>query len=393
MKTPAIIGLLLGAACAGAQSLTLTEALAQARRDRPAVHAARLNIDRARLAARASGAYSGPTVGVGQSSHADLGATDQDLFFSQPLDVFGRTSSARAVGRAQVLVAEAEGRQALLEVQADVLRTYFEAVAATRLRDVARDLQGVAESLHRATVRRFEEGKVPEIQVTRASLELERATQSALLRQAQLEAALKRLGAAFGNEAAGIDPATSLADPTGDIDNRPDILALAARQKVAQAEANFAARGSLPELELIGLRSPWRDDSTSFGARLQLTWSINPGRHRDEQASARKAGQALQQATLDARQRAEAELASVDIEIAAARRQVRSFESVRATAADLVAKSQVGYTNGFGTLLDVLEATRAQREIEQELAEAQLALNLALAHKHTVVGTLLEVKS
>lgn len=393
MRTTVTFVLLLAAAGAGAQSLSLTEALAQARHNRPAVHAARLNTERARLAARAAGAYPGPTFGLGQSSQPDLGATDQDLYVSQPLDIFGRVAASRAVGRAQVAMAQTEERQALLELQDEVMRAYVEAVAATRLSAAAEAQRSVAESVHQATRRRFEEGRVPEVQVTRAEIELERAKQSALLRKSALEAALTRLAASVGQSSPvpAVDVSPSLVDPAVSLDGRPDIQALEAKRRLTEAEAATTAKSHLPEIDLVGLRSPWRGDEHTVGVRVQLTWSLNPGRSRDEQAAARKAAEADAKAAEDLRRRAQAELGAVDIEVAAARRQVESLEAVRQAASDLVKKSQVGYSNGYSTLLDVLEATRAVREIDVDLAEAQLRLDLALVHKHTVGGKLVEV--
>lgn len=394
MKTQALIALIVFPFCVQAQPLSLNQALSNARESRKAVVSANVNVDRAKLTARALGAYPALTVGVGQSSREGLGATDQDFFVSQPIDLFGRTSASANFGRAHVRIAEAERRQTLLTIQSDVMGTYFEASAAARLSHVADDLLQVAEALQKATVRRFEEGKIPEVQLSRATIEFDRAKQTAALRASQLRAVLKKLAAATGSDApiTSVELDATVENPAVDLALRPDILALSAQVTAAQAEKTLASRSNLPELELLGLRTPWRESSASYGIRLQLTWRVlDFGRSRLEQGAAIKQADSLEALLADAKKRADAVIASIDIEIEASRRRVESYEAIRESAKDLVAKSQRGFSEGFGTLLDVLEATRSLREIEQELVEAQLAVNLSLASKYEAAGNLIEV--
>jgi outer membrane protein TolC len=394
LKTQALIALIVFPFCVQAQPLSLNQALSNARESRKAVVSANVNVDRAKLSARALSAYPALTVGVGQSSREGLGATDQDFFVSQPIDLFGRTSASANFGRAHVRIAEAERRQTLLTIQSDVMGTYFEASAAARLSHVADDLLQVAEALQKATVRRFEEGKIPEVQLSRATIEFDRAKQTAALRASQLRAVLKKLGAATGSDVpiTSVELDATVKNPEVDLALRPDILALSAQVTAAQAEKTLASRSNLPELELFGLRTPWRESSTSYGIRLQLTWRVlDFGRSRFEQGAAVKQADSLEALLADAKKRADAVIASIDIEIEAYRKRVESYEAIRESAKDLVAKSQRGFSEGFGTLLDVLEATRSLREIEQELVEAQLAVNLALASKYEAAGNLIEV--
>lgn len=378
---------------ATAQTLTIQDALQTASTNRPAIESARLEVENARLFANALAAYPALKLGVGQSTR-DIGPTDDDFYISQPIDIFGRTSAQARLGFSQVKVAEAGLRETLLTVQSSVLNHYFAAAATIRISEVSNDLVNLAQSLKDASVRRFEEGRIPEVQVTRANLELERAKQTAALRRSQSQAALKRLAASMGlaqvdfaiNQSETLTPITEI-----NLENRPDLLRLEALTDVAQAETLVATRSNLPELELIGLRSPWRDQPTEFGARLQLTWSLlDYGKSRNEAKAAQRQAQASRKAYQDAHQKAQAELEAIGIELQAAADQVTSYESLRESARDLVEKSQRGYSEGVGTLIDVLEATRALREIEEELAEAQLSLHLAEVARYEAAGFLME---
>ena len=387
---PAIAAL---ASLATAQTLTIQDALQTASTNRPAIESARLEVENARLFADALAAYPALKLGVGQSTR-DIGATDDDLYISQPIDVFGRTSARSRLGSSQVKVAEAGLRETLLTVQTSVLKHYFAAAATVRISEVSNELVNLAQSLKDASLRRFEEGRIPEVQVTRANLELERAKQTAALRRSQSQAALKRLAASMGLEQVDFvinqsESLTPLAEIT--LADRPDLLRLEALTDVAQAETLVAKRSNLPELELIGLRSPWRDQPTEFGARLQLTWSLlDYGKSRNEAKAAQRQAEASRKAYQDAHQKAQAELEAIGIELQAATDQVASYETLRESARDLVEKSQRGYSEGVGTLIDVLEATRALREIEEELAEAQLSLHLAEVARYEAAGFLME---
>jgi outer membrane protein TolC len=120
-----------------------------------------------------------------------------------------------------------------------------------------------------------------------------------------------------------------------------------------------------------------------------MTWSIlDHGRSRNEREAASLRGLAAKQALADVRSKAKAELAAIEIEIEAANERLATYGEIQGAARVLVDKSRLGYTEGYGTLVDVLEATRSLREIEQELAEARLELNLAEVARYEATGAL-----
>jgi cobalt-zinc-cadmium efflux system outer membrane protein len=392
-KSSLIAGGALVAAFSSAQPITLTDALAAARLNRPAITAARLQVERLKAEGRSQGAYPGLTFGVGQSTRDGLGATDQDLFLSVPIDAFGRTRSAKALGSTRVSIAEAQLHQTELEVQTEVVDAYLRTLAASQALRVAQDLLVVAEKLTTATNRRFEEGKIPEVQLIRTKLERERAQQTVARRAAEFSAAQSRLKGTTASsdgspEVAGVD----LAIPGSDPSRRPDLLVLSEQVREYDAQSTVARKSNLPELELVALRSPWRESSVNYGARLQLTWKIvDFGRAKNESRSAELGAKSVRELLRDATVEAIAKVSALDIQIRAASERVASYEKLRAGAADLVERSQRGFAEGFGSLLDVLDATRALRDIEQELVEARLDYNLSIAAKYAATGTLLEV--
>jgi len=378
----------------GQSPLGALDALKLAAQNRPSLRASKLGIEEARSSARALGAFDPLEFGVGASSRGDVGATDQDLYLRQPIDLFGRRVAARKLGDAGVRVACAAYAAQAGDLQQSVLTAYAESVAAAHRKEVASELLLVAEGLLAATSRRFEEGKIAELQVTRATIEFQRAKQAADLRETDLRASLERLAGELGIPRTDLRVESDgtiapLADPTSD--SRADLLALGAQVEVAEAEERSAIAAGRPSFELQLVRTPWDGSRGAFVGRAQLSWAIlDHGKSRNETKAARQRAEAARGLLADATARARSELAAAQIELAARQGRVQSCEALIASARDLVAKSQRGFIEGFGTQIDVLEATRALREVEQELVDAKYQLSLAVIAQYGAAGYLAE---
>ena len=396
MKTSLIIPLVVAASfCHGQAPLSATGALKLAAQNRPALRSAKLSIEQARISSKALGAYAPTTFLIGASSRSELGSNDMDLQLSQPLDFFGRRSASKQVGEAGIQLSLAEYMSLATELQHDVLTAYAESVANQHQKEVAAELLKISEGLLVATKRRFDEGKVAETQVTRASIEFERAKQSAELTSADLSASLEKLSGLLGTEEskliiesdAKIEP---LLNPV--VDGRADLLVLKSQVQIAEAEAGVSRVSNRPELNAQIVRSPWSNDPGYFAGRLQLSWALfDHGRAKNETNAAKKKAEAAQKLLEDATARAKAEVKAAQIALGARQSRIARYEAILASARDLVAKSQKGYSEGFGTQIDVLEATRALREVEQELVEARQQLSLAVIAQYRASGFLAEV--
>jgi len=375
--------------------LGANDALKLAAQNRPALKSAKLGIEQAKASSKAMGAYAPTVFLAGASSRSELGSNDQDLQISQPLDLFGRRKAGQRVGEAGIEFSLAEYVALATDLQTDVLTAFAEAVANQHQKEVAAELLKISEGLLVATKRRFDEGKVAETQVTRASIEFERAKQSAELTSADLNASLQTLSGLLGTDAselkiesdAKIEP---LENPA--IDGRPDLLILKSQVQIAEAEAGMAKVSNRPELSAQLLRSPWNKEPGYFAGRLQLSWALfDHGKAKNEANAAKTRAEAAQKLLEDATTRARAEVKAAQFALEPRRSQVVRYEVILASARDLVAKSQKGYSEGFGTQIDVLEATRALREVEQELVAARQQLSLAVIAQYRASGYLAEV--
>lgn len=396
MKRTLIIPILLASAFCQAQTqISATDALKLASQNRPSLAASRLGVEQARLSARALSALPPLNLAAGASSRSEVGATDQDLALTQEIDIFGRRRASGRVGEADVQLALARYRKEAGLLQSEVLTAFAVAVSASHQSEVAAELLVVAEGLLNATKRRFDEGKVAELQVTRATIEFERAKQTRELKDADYQAAMTRLASLLAvprGELSVVPDAAIEPVAIPSIMDRPDILEIKAEVAKASAEAGFAKATSRPEFSLQVVRSPWSNDRGYFIGRAQFSWNLwDHGRARNEVRAANLRAEAAAKALSDATARAEQELAAVQIELESRQARIKSYEAILVSAKDLVVKSQKGFSEGFGTQVDVLEATRALREVEQELVEARQQLAFVVIKQYEASGYLVEV--
>lgn len=384
-------------ACAQ-QPLSLEQALASARSKRPSFESATLRLAQARLSSRALGAPSATRLFIGYSSIPETGGSDNDLVLSQPIDLFGRSSAGRRAGHALVAQAEAAYRKVSSEIQEEVVQTYLEAATATELARSAQEIQSVYVRLHEATKLRVEGGVEPGFHLTRVSLELEQARLRTEQRRTEARSSLERLQSVTGADnlpavQAGFpDLTTGEPDQNSLATERADLLALTSDVLAAEAEVSVARAAGMPELELQGRRTPWQDSESRFGLRLQLSIPLfDHGRAKAEAGAASRKAEAARKTLADATKLALGEVQATRIEVDAAKLQVGEYKALVERAIELVERLRPGLTEQATTLIEVLDATRTLRDLEQAHVEAQARLALAQARHLKATGRLIEV--
>lgn len=361
------------------------------------MQAAALRVDQAKFQRRSLTAPPPTRLDLQATSNRDLYGNDDDISLAQPIDLFGRRRANRGLGDAQVQLAEAGLRQALLDVQGDVIDRYAETAAARQLAQTAAAQLELSERLLEATRQRSDGGAVPPVQVKRASLEAERARQTLRLRQAALEAARRRLAGAVGVSAEKITETDFPLVSLSQVDlatlgrQRADLLQLSAQASVAQANVAVSRLQFRPDFEISARTSLYSyAGSNPTGIRATLSIPVfDHGRTKNDVRAAQTGADAERKALADATARAQAELDAVNVELAAATEQRESFERILNDTKELVRVSEVGYREGATTLLEVLEATRSLREVEESLVESRLRVTQAQAAFLRTTGTIL----
>ena len=379
------------------QALNLDQALALARQNRPAVRSAELRVEQARLQRRSLVAPLPTRLDLQATTNRDLHGNDDDVALSQPIDLFGRRKANRLLGDAQIKLAEAGLRQILGEVQGDVVDLYASTVAAGKLVQTATAQFELAEKLLDATAKRAEGGAVAPVQVKRVSLEVERARLALSLRRATQTAARRRLAGALGVSTDGLSVEEFAIVPVAPVEvatiarQRADLLTLSAQFAIAQANIGVTQLQFRPDFEISARTSRYSYGSSQpTGLRATLSIPVfDFGRRKNDVKAGQAAAAAERKALDDATARAQAEVEAVNVELAAANAQSAGFERLLTDTRELVRVSNVGYREGATALLEVLEATRALRELEENLVEAHLRVAQAQAAYLRTTGTLL----
>lgn len=380
----------------GAPQFSIDDALRSARSSRPAFEAARLQLDQTRQKSRALRAGQPTRLSLGYTGDQETGGSDEDLVVSQPIDLFGRTDARRRLASALTAKAEATYRESALRVQTEVLDAYLDAAGAAELAQSAAASQVVVEKLYEATRLRVEGGVAPGFHLTRVALEVEESRLRAAQLQGEAESAARKLAFTVGLSAPQrVDRIPELPELGAGPEirkQRADLLLLAADVDLAEAEYGLAVAEGRPELEVQGRRTPWQERDARFAVRVQLSLPLfDHGRIKGETRAAAAQREAAKKALEDASLLAEGEVQAARTQLNALADQVRKYDDLVARAKQLVDRLQPGLTEQATTLLEVLDVTRALRELEEARVEARIRWSRAQARLIAAAGHLIEV--
>lgn len=284
----------IAAAGQGPASLTLDQALAEALARNPVLAVERKEVDIAAGTLRQARVYPfNPELDVGGSAgqgegrdgggRRDLNSTGVGL--SQTIWLRGqrglRIQSAEAgVNRANAFVRDAER-----QVIGDVLRTFSDLLVGQERVALARQIVALTTEVRDAATKLFEADAVPQLDVFRANVELEKANNRRITEGRNLRTTQRELALLLGRDAiASIrseGPVTFL-PPEGDLgtlqrialEQRPDLAVARAAVNAADAELRLVqAERFLPEMKL-GVRYDEARDFDSVNRVGLFTLSV-----------------------------------------------------------------------------------------------------------------------
>ncbi|WP_143757279.1 efflux transporter outer membrane subunit, partial [Burkholderia singularis] len=241
--------------------------------------AAAARVEQARAATRAARAQWFPQVGVGfgpvreglssasQFQPSGTGPLTTTLWRAQgtvsyEADLFGRVSRDVEASRADAAQSEALFRSVQLALQADVAQNYFELRRLDADQDLYRRTVELREEALKLAQRRFTEGDISELDVSRAKNELSTAQADAVgvaRRRAASEHALAILlgkaPADFAFVQTPLVPVTVRVPaglPSALLERRPDIAAAERAMAAANARVGLAKSAYFPKLDITG---------------------------------------------------------------------------------------------------------------------------------------------
>ena len=396
---------LLAAAPAGAQSSTLTlrDALATARVHSPLLTAASGRVAAAAGSARRMGAMPNPVVQLRREHWSSPLAYDDYATFTIPVDVTLRRSALRAAGRSEVAASLADSAVAARELEAMVTTAYVQSALANELASIAADRARALEGMAEYESTRFREGAVAEGVALRTRLESDRARLELATARAGAARARASLARAMGippsdTKAIASLPARQLQNGQLPVADRTVATALARRPELAAAERRVTAARSM-------VSAAWRATLPDVGVELgtKRTGGYNTGVAAisiglpifDRGSGARQQARAEQQI-------AEAELRSANDRVAAeAAGSMRAYGELLAArpagagalyegGAEVARIADASYREGAITLMELLDAERANADLRAALARWTADVALARMEVNRALGAPIE---
>jgi cobalt-zinc-cadmium efflux system outer membrane protein len=356
----------------------------------PRLRAGAAAAEAADAAVDAAGVRPNPSLRWEREAVPSFDSHDDFVELTLPLDLSGRRGLAISAARGEARAAAADADRAALALVIDARRAYAIAAAA-RQRVAALEasrvrLAELVESLRT----RAASGDTAQYDAERVALELDLLDDDLSTARRELAEARIVLGGLLGTPEAPVDAADDLQLPAAIEPTAPardDVAAARHRAAAARGELRHARRGWFPRLELgVGLLIAGAGDEDGLGYLVTVGAEL-PLLDRGG-AAARKAAAAAERWEAEAEAlaaEATAGAAAATAAVSAAADQARTFrEGAARRAAKLTASVEVAYREGDRSIVELLDALRADRsaqvrvvELFREAREAELELWLA----------------
>ena len=397
----AVVCVGLRAHLAAAEELTLNQAMALARARAPGIVAARLAIDEAhgRLASASVLLRDNPVVDGAAGPRIKGGGEETleaRLGFSQGFELGGKRGARIEAAEADVARVGALADNALRAVLRDVAIAFYRALHATQSLEIAQRADAMAVDIVRIAERRFTVGDFARLDVSLSQAARSRAGAAVLNAEAGRDETLGELrillaiGAAEPLTVRGAltaDSAESLEALHEQARQRPDLRALEAEIREAEAEARLGRAEGWPDVSVGAEYERDENDNLALG-RLSVTlpvFSRGEGRRAESMARASRL-----RADLEAGQRASVTELSTAYDVY--RRRVAAAEELTRHAVPLQDNNETlarrAYETGEIGLVDLLAVRREVLETRQDALDRSLDSAIAAVDLEFRAGVL-----
>jgi len=321
------------------------------------------------------------------------------------LNLFGRVSQRIAASEANLAVREADLHGIYVIIAAEVARTYIELRGAQYRLQVAKRNAENQQQTYNLTRDLFEGGVSDKLDIERARTQLELTKSTIPPLEAEVNAAMNRLGVLTGQPPTALHgilrtvtplpsiPMTvNVGDPVDLLKRRPDIQAAERELAGAVAEYNLNVADLYPNVTVNGslgfsstsFSNLATGDASTFLFGPQINWAaLNIGRvlaridAADERTKARLAS--FEKTVLRALEETETAMVNFSREEQSRAR----LQQAAASSAKAVGYAQERFEAGIDNFLDVLVAQRTMLEAQDRLAisEIDVARNLIAIYK------------
>jgi cobalt-zinc-cadmium efflux system outer membrane protein len=383
--------LLLSAAVAHADEITLAEAIRRAAASNAELTALAAEVRAAEASMRQANRLANPDLELSvENAGAEEAATETTLAVGQLVELGGdrRARVAAATAGHDILRLDYDVRRR--DVEARVREAFASLVAAQRQLGIARENLTSADAAFAAIRDRVAAGKVSPIEETRASVTVAMERIELSRAEAELQAARIRLGATWGGDAGDVvatEEASATTATDASIDASPELRRAEAVVAQREAEARLERARGVPDLRAsAGVRGYEGGDGPAAVAGVTMSLPVFD-RNRDAVAAALARVEAARADAAAVRTSVTRDLGEARIRVAAAQQNVDRFRSEIIPAAESVdAAISEGYRLGKFGYLEVLDARRTLAQARMQLVAAQRELELARIEVERLTG-------
>lgn len=312
------------------------------------------------------------------SPMSTIGMTQLQLM--QMLPVGGKLAAAGAAASARAAAERSRADDVAWSVRAEAADAYYDAYAADRQLDVARETLHLLRESAATAEAMYRVGQGRQADVLRAQVEVARMAEDTLRMRAMRESAVARLGALVGpmSDSLGATALPAFPDSLPSLDSlvglafagRPMLRADARAVDGARADEKLARREIWPDLTVgaqVAQSGGDRMGSVMIGATLPIFARDRQLRMRDEAAAMRQMAEADLAAT---RADTRARVIAVRADLERARRLRALYAgSVLPQARATVASAMSAYRTGSIDFMTLLDDEMAVNRYRQELAQ------------------------
>lgn len=370
-------------------TLTLEQALSEAEARSPAVTAAQARVEAAKSRVRQAGVRSNPELSIqvenfgGTGQISGIRSAETTVAINQSLDLGGRRQTRKAAARADLAAEELRLAIARADLAQAVREQFAKAVTAAGKLRISTENDAVAREIARVTSILVKEGREAPLRAIRARSAAAQAAAELEAARAEEQASRNTFASLFGATVPPKDLQGGLLDLRPHVVNPEQSLdvRLAGAQRL-RAEAEVAQESSVARLNpAVGLGVRHMQDTGDVGlvAGVSMTLPLfdrNRGNISAAKADLRAAEANFASVAASARVRARNAITNVD---AAGARVTALEKSAVPEAAEALRLAQLSYAEGRATLLELLDAQNAYRDMQSALVEARLAQALATA--------------
>ncbi|HEY3809090.1 MAG TPA: efflux transporter outer membrane subunit [Steroidobacteraceae bacterium] len=342
------------------------------------------------------------------SDRIDIAGYTAGFDASWELDLFGHVRRSAEAAGARLGAQQATLADTQVRVAAEVARNYFELRGAQRQLAVAHDNIANEQEALRLTQVRYDAGRVTELDVDSALSRLKATEATVPLLEAAEKRADYRLAVLLCQKPGDLDDELTAASsspvwtdplPLGDVSallrHRPDVRIAERNLAAASAQVGVATADLFPRVTVTGFVGFLTGDGAQLGAGSSRAWAVSPvlnwpaldfasarARLRATRAESAAVFDLYQQTVLGALEDFENATVNYGRQIARLSSVVEQADASRRAAR----MAEIQYREGQINFLVLLDAQRTELEAEDQVAQAETAVNTGAVAVYKALG-------